>query len=71
MNAEVHQDPFAAPEGVTSSMPEPQELEVAWFDAPARRSSRPFPVGPNAPVSPSQMPPAPPIDDPIADPWFK
>ena len=62
MNAEVHQDPFAAPHDPI--LPQ-QDLEVAWFDAP-RRSSRPAPSS----CSPSQFP-APPIDDPVADPWFR
>ena len=44
---------------------DPFAAETAWFDAP-RRSSRP----PRLPV-PSQMPPSPPIDDPVADPWFR
>ena len=66
MNAEVHQDPFAAP--TEPLLPQPQEFEVAWFDAPARRSSRPIAV---AAGSPPSLPPPPPIDDPVADPWFR
>jgi hypothetical protein len=61
MNAEVHLDPFAAPPAPSLSQ---QDLEVAWFDAP-RRSSRPL-----FPCSPASTPP-PPIDDPLADPWFR
>ena len=51
--------------------PHEPELDMAWFDAPARRSSRP-PRSVRAPASsPSKGPPPLPIDDPIADRWFR
>lgn len=62
MNVEVHLDPFAPPSVAT---PTPPELEAAWFDSRrAAPSSRPFPC-----ARPSAPPP--PIDDPVADPWFR
>lgn len=62
MNADVHRDPFAAPRDVS---PPQQDFEVAWFDAPRRSSRAPFSCS-------ASQPPAPhPIDDPVADPWFK
>lgn len=67
MNAEVHQDPFAAP---APPSPAQQEVEVAWFDAPRRSSRPPFPCSPSLP--PPQPPPSrSSIDDPVADPWFR
>lgn len=62
MNADVQLDPFALPTEPALSQ---QDLELAWFDAPRYSSRPPFPC------SASQAPPPPPIDDPVADPWFR
>jgi len=47
-------------------------LETAWFDAP-RRSSRPPQSSPPFRTLPPPLPPQPPapIDDAIADEWFR
>lgn len=64
MNVEVQLDPFAP---LTPGAPSLQELEAAWFDAP--RPSR-TPSFSSIPAARPSAPP-PPIDDPIADCWFR
>lgn len=63
MSANTQRDPFVPRLETSRSIRVPElELEAAWFDAP-RRSSRPPSV--------STRSAAPPIDDPIADDWFR
>ena len=67
MNAEVQLDPFAP---LTPPTPSPQELEAAWFDAPRPSLPSPRPACFSVPAARPSAPP-PPIDDPIADHWFR
>ena len=65
MSTEVHQDPVVPCLQTSFSIPLPEpELESAWFDAPrpSSRPSRPATIRPAAPT---------PIDDPMADNWFR
>ena len=68
MAPHVQPDPFAP---LRERAPKLQDhpLEAAWFDAPARRSTRPpKPLTPS--LRPPSLPPAP-IDDAVADVWFR
>jgi len=67
MNVEVQLDPFAP---LTPTTPSLQELEAAWFDAPRPSLA---PLRPSCSSVPAARPstPPPPIDDPIADCWFR
>jgi hypothetical protein len=58
----IHSDPFAPRRPAAGAPPTP-ELETAWFDASKRSYS-------SRPPKPTTPPPAP-IDDPIADDWFR
>jgi hypothetical protein len=58
----VESDPFALTDGDRETVkPAVRVFEQAWFDAPARRSSRP----------PRSSPSTPPIGDAFADDWFR
>ena len=68
---DFHVDPFVQPPPLPRPSSQQHEVETAWFDAPRHRSASSRPRKSIASIPPSQVPPAPPIDDPIADDWFR